>query len=96
MTGGELTGGHQFCRPGIFGETMAIKEALSWAKKRSRIEMEIESDCFLAVQAIHSSGQMLYWYTTAHVIARTACSTPDRVFYGSVWLPGLYRMIVPD
>lgn len=36
-------------------EALGIKEALSWVKKSNRVNIVVESDCLLAVQAIRNS-----------------------------------------
>lgn len=42
----------------MLAETMAIKEALSWAKQIEWMEVTIESDCLVVIQMIRSTAPM--------------------------------------
>ncbi|XP_062102834.1 uncharacterized protein LOC133812999 [Humulus lupulus] len=54
------------CRAGVvspeLGEALGVREALSWIKKRSWQQVEIETDSLLVVQALRSSTSMASYF----------------------------------
>ena len=43
-------------------EILGIKEVLSWIKSRGLSGVEVESDCWIAIQAIRSSSKLLSYF----------------------------------
>lgn len=63
---GELIEARSSCKPGHISpesvETMGIQEALSWIKDKQLTEVTVETDCFVAVQAIRGNATMRSYF----------------------------------
>ena len=63
---GNLVEAFSVCRVGSvsleLGEAMGVREALSWIKKRSWQQVEVETDSLLVVQVLMSSMSMVSYF----------------------------------
>ncbi|XP_074347208.1 uncharacterized protein LOC141686043 [Apium graveolens] len=63
---GELIEARSRCKPGHVNpesvETMGIREALSWIKDKQLQEVQVETDCLVAVQAIRGTVTMRSYF----------------------------------
>lgn len=63
---GDLVEARSSCKPGTvapeFAEAVGIREALSWIKSKHMVDVAVETDCLVAVQAIRGATALFSYF----------------------------------